>query len=355
VSSAAKIRIPIAVLAAAAGLCALGAAVPASAALTPQAKVATSVPGLSVLESIACPTAKACVGVGMSTSSLDGRSVAVNAATGSVKVWPGGLANVVPNSVACPDTATCVAVADDAVASVKVSDAAMKVTGTIPLPSSGIVAMGAIACAGTKTCYAVGFEGTEAASSALLVKISSSGKILAKVTGTGTGDSAIACPSSTTCLVTEHTKTAELVVPLNNGRLGAGHKLAAETYVESIRCYAASLCYALGGSPKSNNDRTDELITLNPKTGQPGKIVSLGGVNGDAFACYSATQCVVVGYTGTGDKAVAATVVVTKGKLGAVKHYASISPFDSVACATAKLCYAGTPGATSAGAALVRV
>jgi hypothetical protein len=354
--SAARIRMRIAAIAVAAGLCWLGAAVPASATVTLRATgAATSVRGVSTLEAIACPTAKGCVAVGSSTNFTNGRSAGINAATGSVRVWPGSLAGVVPTAIACPGKSTCLATANRAVASVKVSGAAMRVTATIPLPSVGIIALGSIACAGSKVCYAVGFEGTEAASKALLVEISAAGKILAKVTGSGTGYGAIACPSATTCLVAEHTKTAELIVPLKNGRLGAGRKLSAHTYVDSISCYAAKLCYALGGVLTSVTDRTDELIPLNPKTGQPGKPVNLGAVNGDGFSCYSATQCVVVGFTGLGQKAVAASVVVTKGKRGPVRHYASYLPFDAVACATAKLCYAVGPGLAPSGAAVVRL
>ncbi len=351
---AARIRMSIAALAVTAGLCALGAAVPASATVTSQAGGAASAPGVANLYAVACPTATACVAVGVSAVSDNGKSVAINAATGTVKVWSGGLANLIPEALACPTTTTCLATIDDTFASVKVSGAAMKVTAKIPLPSAGIIAINAIACAGAKACYAVGWEGTEAASTALIVKLSASGKVLAKVKGTGTGGSAIACTSSTTCLVTEHTKTAELVAPLTNGKLGAGHKLAAGTFIESINCYAAKLCYALGGK-LTGTDRTDELITLNPKTGQPGKTVSLGGVNGDGLACYSATQCIVVGFTGSGATAVPAAVVVTKGKVGPVQHYSSARSFSSVACATAKRCYAVGEGPTSSAAAVVKV
>ncbi len=353
--SAARIRMSIAALAVTAGLCALGAAVPASASATSQSGGAASAPGVANLYAVACPTATGCVAVGVSTVSDNGKSVAINAATGAVKVWSGSLANLIPEAVACPGKTSCLATIDNTFASVKVSGAAMKVTAKIPLPSTGIIAINAIACAGSKACYAVGFEGTEAASTALVVKLSASGKVLAKVKGSGTGAGAIACPSSTTCLVAEHTKTAELIVPLTNGRLGAGHKLATGTFVQSISCYAAKLCYALGGK-LTGTDRTDELITLNPKTGQPGKTVSLGGVNGDGVACYSATQCVVAGYTGSGATAVPASVVVTKGKLGPVAHYSSSDrSFSSVACATAKRCYAVGEGATASAAAVTKV
>jgi hypothetical protein len=350
-------QIRVAALGAVAGLCVLGTATATSATASASSRSGgevaaglsaggeVNVPGFSTLDAIACPTAKACVAVGTKTNTFDGRSVVINAATGGVKAWTGSLANVDPNAIACPGKTTCVATADDAIESVKVSNGAMKVTGKIPLPSDGIVALNAIGCAGSKDCYAVGFEGSEAASNALLVKLSAAGKILSKAKGTPTGYGAIGCPSTTTCLVARHTKTAELIEPLTNGRFGSGHKLPADTYVQSISCYAGKLCYAMSGRVSGDTERTDELIPLNPKTGKPGKVVSLGGLNGDGFTCYSATQCIVVGFTGTGSTAVTASVVVSKGKAGAVKHYKSLpDPFDAVGCATAKLCYAVGPG-----------
>jgi hypothetical protein len=327
----------IAVLAAAAGLCGLGAAMPAAASVTAPAGGQGTVPGIGSLMAITCPTAKACVGVG-SNGDFDGQSAAIDAATGHVKPWSGTLANDSLNAVACPGKTTCLAVSDDAIASAKVATGALKQTATLPEPSSGIWALGAIACAGSKACYAVGFEGTEVASSAVVVKLSAAGKVVKTTKESGTGMAAIACPSSTTCLVADYLKPSEFIPPLTNGKLGSGHKLPANTYVERISCYGAKLCYALSG--KVSAGRTDEMIPLNPKTGQPGKAVSLGSVNGDGMACYSSTQCIVVGYTGAGSSAEAVSLVVSKGKAGPLTHYTiDNGSFAAVGCATAKLCY----------------
>jgi hypothetical protein len=341
----------IAALAAAAGLCGLGAAMPAAASVTAPATAPVTAPaagqatisGVSSLTAIACPTAKACVAVGLNDDDA-GVGVAINAATGAVKVWSGSLASVFPEGLACPSKTTCLAAATDKVASVKVSDGAMKLTATMKPPATGINAADAIACAGTKACYAVGFKGTEAASKALLVKLSAAGKIVKTTTTSGTGIGAIACPSRTTCLLAEHRTTGEFIVPLTNGKLGSSRKLPADTYVQELSCFSTKLCCALGGKTSSGGERTDKMIPLNAKTGKPGKAVSIGTVNGDGVACYSATQCVVVGFTGTGSSAVAASVVVTKGKAGSVTHYTSLSePFAAVACATSKRCYGVAP------------
>jgi len=338
------IRMRIAAVAVAAGLCGLGATASAAASVAAPAGGEATVSGVSTLTSVACPTATACVAVGYDSDTNTGKGVAINAVTGAAIAWSGGLASVDPQAVACPGKTTCLAAGFDAIASVKVSGAAMKVTGTITPPKDGIVAVGAIGCAGSKSCYAVGFEGTEAASKALLVKLSAAGKILKTTTASGTGFGAIACPSSTTCFVAEHTKTAELIVPLTNGRLGSGHKLPSGTYVQQLSCYGSKLCYALAGKVSSEEARTDEMIPLNARTGQPGKPVNLGALNGDDLACYSSAQCIVVGFTGTGSSAVAASLVVSKGRAGAPVADRSLSEvFSAVGCATSLRCYAAAP------------
>jgi hypothetical protein len=343
----------IAALAVAAGLCGLGAAVPAAASVTAPAGGQATVPGVSSLSAITCPTATACVAVGANIGdTTTGKGVAVNAATGAAKAWSGGLAGVDPQSVACPGKTSCLAAGFDVVAAVKVSGAAMKVTAKVRPPKNGIVALGAVACAGSKTCYAVGFEGTEVASKALLLRLSTAGKILKTTTASGTGFAAIACPSSSTCFIAEHTKTAELIVPLTNGRLGSGRKLPSGTYVQAMSCYGGKLCYALAGKVSGAEARTDEMIPLNPRTGRPGKAVSLRSFNGDGVACYSSSQCIIVGFTGTGSTAAAASLVVSKGKAGAPAHYRSVpDPFAAVGCATSKRCYGVAPA--SAGKSLV--
>jgi hypothetical protein len=96
-------------------------------------------------------------------SSLNGKSMVIDAVTGTARAWSGSLGQAM-NAVACPGTTTWLAVADDAVATVQVSTGAMKVTAKPQPPTGGIVAIGDLACASATTCYAAGFEGTEGAS-----------------------------------------------------------------------------------------------------------------------------------------------------------------------------------------------
>ncbi|HEV8064713.1 MAG TPA: hypothetical protein VGP46_07770, partial [Acidimicrobiales bacterium] len=151
--------------------------------------ITAPVAGLTNLSSIACPTAGACVSVGLGGSEDQyGRSAIVTVSSGAVKLWSGGLLNQSPNAVGCaPKATTCLMVADDAVATVNVSTGAMKVTAVPKRPTNGIVAVSAIACASATTCYAVGFEGTPSASQAIVLTLTSAGKVRSKETGTGRG------------------------------------------------------------------------------------------------------------------------------------------------------------------------
>jgi len=85
---------------------------------------------------------------------------------------------------------------------------------------------------------------------------------------------------------------------------------------------------------------------VNPRTGRSGKVTSLRSLSGPAtssaaataVACYSSTQCVVVGSSGAG---VQASVTVTKGKAGKLVTYPAVTEaFAAVACASKMACYA---------------
>jgi hypothetical protein len=309
----------------------------------------TPVPGVSSLSGVTCPTAAACVSVG-SDDNLNGKSAVINAASGALKVWSGDLASDSMNAVACAGATSCLAVADDAVASVGVSSGTMKVTATPKKPASGIVALGAIACAGTAACYAVGFEGTEASSKATVAHLSPAGKLLATKQNSGTGIGAIACPSASLCLMGEHYTSGEVIQLLNNGTFGTSHTLPAGTYVQAISCYKASLCYALGGSGSS---APDEVFSLSPKTGTAGSAATINGFSGSGLTCINATTCLVSGLTGTGSAAKNAVVAVVKGKPGKPASYPGNFGLRDVACASASACYA--VGASSSGAIVDKV
>ncbi len=348
-----RTRLRLAAAVAAMGILAL----PAAASAAPQpAGLATPVPGVGALNSVTCPTATACVAVG-SDDNLNGKSGVITAATGAVKVWSGDLSDAPLNAVACPGKTSCVAVADDKVASVKVSTGAMKVTATPKAPAGGIVALGAIACAGSTKCYAVGFEGTEASSSAVVASLSAAGKLLADKKDTGTGISAIACPSSTFCLISDYTGTEELIQQLVNGKVGStAHALPAKTFVEAMSCYKASVCYTLSGNSTSSPVQVNELFPVNPKTGVIGSVVTIpGGFSGDNISCISATTCLVTGFTGSGSTAKPAVAAVVKGKAGKPVNYpaGSGNNFHDVACASTSTCYA--VGSSSTGGIVEKV
>jgi hypothetical protein len=308
---------------------------------------------VSALSGVACPTASACVSVG-ADSNLNGKSAVINAATGAVKAWSGDLANDSMNAVACPGTKSCVAVSDDAVASVAVSSGAMKVTATPKPPATGIVALGTIACAGTTRCYAAGFEGSPAASTATVVSLSAAGKLLATKQNSGKGIAAIACPSATLCLMGENYASGLTIQLLSNGKFGAKRSLPANTFIAAIGCYKASVCYALGGNSTASPVLADELFPLNPATGAVGTMATIGGsFNGASLSCLSATTCVAAGYTRSGSTITNAAVAIVGGKPGTPKNYAGNFGLRSVACASASGCYA--VGASSTGAIVDKV
>lgn len=305
------------------------------------AAVDGSVSGINSLAWVACPTAKACITVGLGgTNGNIGMSAVINATTGTAKAWSGGLTNDPLNAVACPaGAASCLAVADDAVATVKTSTGAMTVTATPKPPATGIMAIGEIACASSKTCYAVGFQGTGAASNAVLFQISAAGKVVHKTTGTGRGMGAIACPAATRCLISDNEPTGLAIQVVNSGKLGTSNPVPANTYVQRIACYKASLCYALAGSTTSSPASTDELFPVNPTTGALGTVITIPKFSGTDLTCISSSTCLAVGFTGSGATAKPVVVPITHRSPGKPVTYPGQS-LSGIACATASLCYA---------------
>ncbi len=308
-----------------------------------------AVSGVAVLESVACPTAKACVAVGADENTY-GKSVVIKASTGGVKAWSGKLKDAFLNAVACPTKTTCLAVADDAVATVKVSSGASTVRSTPKRPKNGIDALMAIACPTKTSCYAVGFEGSPDAGTALLVHVSAAGAVLGLTTGTGSSFGPIVCPSSELCLMGAYGQKTASIELLSKGRPGAKHDLPAGTYIEAIGCYKATACYALVGHSATGD--TNELFPVNPKTGAIGAAATFSAFSGSGLTCPTASECLVVGHTGSGSSYKPAVVVVTHGKPAHSVGYPGTN-LNAIACATPKLCYA--VGLGSAGAIVERV
>ncbi|HTX62804.1 MAG TPA: hypothetical protein VMD28_04155 [Acidimicrobiales bacterium] len=302
-----------------------------------------SVPGIQVLTRIACPTTTACVSVGGSTG--NGATAVIKVATGSVARGPDTVPDGQLNAVACPTGSSCLAVADDAVIAVSPVTGAAQVVAAPAKPAAGIDALGDLACAGAGVCYAVGFEGTEATSHAVVVALSSSGRIEKTTLEAGTGSAAVACPTSTKCLLADNIAHQLYIQLLVNGVVGASHALPPHTYVEALSCFgtgagtAAGICYALGGESASSSSSTNEVLPVNPATGAVGTPVAIGGhFSGTSLACVSATICLVAGFL-TGTPATAALVIVNHGKPSAPAHYPGQN-LDGVACATATACFA---------------
>ena len=332
-----------------------GAAATTTTALASTAagpRVTTPVPGVASLGGVACPTITTCVAIG-SDSSGSGKSAVITAATGAVKAWTGSLANTIPEGLGCAAGATsCIAVTVDTVMTVSVATGAMKITAR-PKPPTGLDAIGSVACASRKNCWAVGFQGSPGSSTALVAHISAAGKVLAKITGPGTGSGAIACSSITLCLLSDYQAPVTSILLLSGGKLGASHALPAGNYVQKISCYKNKLCYALAGNSSVSPSVTDELFPVNPTTGAIGTMATIGGgFNGTSLACFSVNHCVVAGFTGSGSAAKPASVVVSNGTPGSPSTYSG-SAFSGVACATATKCYA--VGQNTSGAIVVKV
>jgi hypothetical protein len=313
----------------------------------PMVSASAAVPGISsatvagaTFQGVACASSKACVAVG-SDDDLNGKSAVINAATGAVHLWAGNLHEDSLGAVACPSASQCLALGDDTVASLSVTTGAMKVTDTPTPPKNGIMALGSIACASASSCYAVGFQGSPVKAAAVIIHLSGAGRQLSKSLPGGYGIGTIACPSSTLCLISHNSGSGLAIQLLKNGHLGASHLVPAKTYIQQIACYQAKLCYAFGGVITSGFSPADELFPLNPKTGAIGKTVKLSGFSGDGMACPSATECLLVGFTGEGATAKSAFVTVTHGKAGKPTKVAPASgSLSKVACASAKVCYA---------------
>jgi hypothetical protein len=326
-----------------------GAQAASGAARTPLAVPSSvSVSGVGDLSRIACPTASECVAVGTSAGGLGGAAVVVKVPTGAVARGAGSLLDDALNAVTCPTSASCLAVADEAVVAVSPATGAAKVVAAPQKPAQGIDALGDIACAGTSACYAVGFQGTEADSHALVVELSATGRIEKTTLDTGTGSAAIACPTPTQCLVADDISRQLVVQVFKDGVSVASHALPAHTYVESMSCFGASVCSILGGNSQSSPSLTDELLSVDPVTGAVGAPVSIGGhFSGASLTCISASSCLVAGYVGTGDNASAALVVVNHGKPDGPAHYPGRN-LDGVACASPTACFAVGLGSTDA-------
>jgi hypothetical protein len=162
--------------------------------------------------------------------------------------------------------------------------------------------------------------------------------------------------TSTRCVITGSNNTtggaSTAVVNASNEAVKLGpHNRYPKSYVPFyVSCYSGKLCYSSGFNATSTGSELPEVIQLNPKTGAPGKAVKLPladtGLVDLGVACYSSTQCAVVGAvtkgTGGNQTTHAAYVIINKGKIRrpVVVSRSPGSDLTAVACASLKECYA---------------
>jgi hypothetical protein len=310
--------------------------------------------------SVGC-TSTTCVITASDTAGTKAKTALLNPANGSVKVtsWSSAAAAAV-SEVACPNKTTCLALGVEGsgynttmISAISTQTGVEKVTAK--LPAADQYNLFNIACPGSKYCWVDGNSagpGVQLPTWALLVKVSPTGKILQRtVNKSYSFYGPVTCESSTTCLIGRETNRFKFQsMTLVNGKFGQARAYPANYTPFDASCYSNKLCYTAGVSGSTAQHL--EVVSLNPKTGAPGTPVRLPftdstsrGIS-EGIACYSTTQCVVVGAisvgTGANQTTEAAYVVITKGKVGkpvaASKNLAS--EFDAVSCASPKECYA---------------
>ncbi len=350
-----------------AGVTTVAAAVPAGAettrttgvtattATTTATATDATVPGVTSLSGVACPSAVECVAVGVSKGTF-GRSVAIDAATGAARVGAGSLTDRPFDAVACAaDAKTCVAVAGNDVAAVNASTGALTLTAVVKL-TPALVVLDAVSCASASACYAIGTSrtpGVAGSEKAVVTELTGDAKLVRTVDDPVTGIGNIVCPTATRCLLSVVVSGAVHIQVMTDGKLGASTPLASGTYVQAISCDGTALCEGVAGNDDTKSSTAsapDEILPLNPTTGAPGRADAIGGgFSGYSIACASATRCVVAGSVGEGAAAKPAVVVVTDGKPGAPVPVAGTEGLSHIACASATVCYAVGSGTGSVG------
>ena len=325
---------PVITLAVAVGTMA-SAVVLTSASVSAASRPSGNVAGVSSLNAISCPIATHCLAVGADVSG-NGKSAVVNTSNASATVWAGSTRLHQWGAIACAVPERCVAVATGVTGEVTVANGATRVVSTLHVPSNQIAAMGAIACPNSTSCYAVGFEGTEASSKALVAHLASTGALLGTtLEASSSGIGAIACPTSTRCLIAAANRAhPEKIQLLENGHLGPARAIPAKTYVQAMACDRAAACYFLGG--KTTGQKTNLLYAISPTTGAVESEATIGGsCSGTGIACPNANRCLIVGFTAGGKPAV---IVATHGKPGAPSRVGGTGLTD-IGCTASGACF----------------
>jgi hypothetical protein len=291
---------------------------------------------MSSVSAIACQSAARCVAVGVDASE-NGKTAVVNTANAAATTWSGDLSEHVLESVACAVTTQCVAISGDVTVAVTAATGAARIVATFHAPTNEIVALGSIECPSASSCYAVGFEGTEVHSKAMLVHVSAGGASLGTtLEASSTGFGSIACTSTTSCLLAAADGAGvEKIQLLTNGHLGAARALPAKTYVQDLACFEAKSCVALAG--KVGNNRPDEILTINPATGALESSHTIAGTfSGNELACPSTTECIVTGFKAPEKPEID---IVTKGVPAAPRAIGGVG-VGGIGCTTKGVCFA---------------
>lgn len=311
---------------------------------TPSAVVA----GLS-LHSIACVSAGVCLGVG-SNSKDDGQAAVIAAASATGKLGHNDLSGTTLAQVACPTASKCLATTDSGtVVSISTSDADLTKTATVPAPKGWTIWLTHIACASSTSCYAVGYEyrSSPRSEQGVVVHLSGKGDLLGTVAEKSVNElSAIACPTTTRCIVVADRATgADELQLVNKGVPGSEHAFPAGFGVAALTCYGDTACFALASKslgPGGYIPPSPWLADVDPSTGAPGKKITIAGkFYGTDLACASASVCVATGTAKAGSSYEVAAVIYKKGKISGTDKLAGNSDgATEVACATSSVCIA---------------
>jgi len=287
--------------------------------------------GGGVLYGVACPTATTCVAVGQDN---DDQSIATSG-TYSSSSWSWTSSEVlssessgfsVLNSVACPETNTCIAVGEDNSAK-SVYTIGTEVAGAwswstpaeITPDSSGYGTLYSVSCASPVACVAVGEDG---GSQAIVTSASRSGSTWtwtnsSTVASDTTGEGLLAsvdCPTPTVCVAVG--EDGDNYSDATTGTLSGGSWswLPERAYgvggfdesITDVSCSSSTFCLAVGQDNYSGGQpsyfvgtSTSGTWTWTPPSEPAGESVG-GGFNG--VDCVSSTLCITAGFDNQGNE-----------------------------------------------------
>lgn len=230
-----------------------------------------STPGAeSDLSSVACPTPTTCVAVGSSSAlpgseSGSGEVALIGLNRGRVTIRT---AEAIPGleglwDVACPTSATCLAVGTASPSGIGSGTAGIAVRLTLdgerldvgPVESvASVDNLYGIACPTSAVCLSVADGDTRGEVVPLIVRSDALSIGPARAIGTASGAQGaprgIACPTSTTCVATGGNSTQGLAVPISIGAnglaLGPIQKVAGTSNLVRVACPTSLDCVAVG-------------------------------------------------------------------------------------------------------------